>query len=226
MNIKSLDRNTAAKIWGDGTNLPNKASDLTEDEKGIRKSCGIVLQKLDEYSEYDLDWRFACDVYFDILPLKSGFTIRQASNDDIWRRLSIAVIPDFTARRWPIKNGRFQADHFWIKPQRIWLKCLWWYAHLCCQSADRNATEKCMQRGNTDVIQNIVERPGPGGFRVDLCREIMKRLGDDSLRSKDLRRVLKFNTSTILLVEPELWENGVPGYVDYLIQSINKGGQL
>lgn len=173
-----------------------------------------------EETEYDVDWPFALELYFNILPLAGAFTLREAADNDLWRRLTVQVIPDLVETRWPPKNGIHSKDHFWAKPQRNWLKSLWWYAHLSCQSDDRSLTKSCLVLGSTDSIQHIVERPGPGGFRVDLCRELMRRVGNKSINVGRLKKILKLNTSRVCLVEPELYAGGIVGYVDSLALSI------
>jgi len=220
MNIKKLGRKSCEEIWGDGSVLPAVDGDLTADENHIRESCRVFLDGIRGASEYDVDWPFALELYFNILPLAGTFTLREAADNDVWRRLAVQVMPDLVERRWQSNNGIHAKDHFWAKPQRSWLKSLWWYAHLSCQNDDRALSEKCVLLGNTDSIQHIVERPGPGGFRVDLCRELMRRIGNRSINVSKLKKVLKLNTSRVCLVEPELYAGGIAGYVDSLVQSI------
>ena len=219
MNIKKLNRKTCEEIWGGGGVLPSVDVDLTADENHIRESSRIFLDAMASASEYDLDWPFAMEIYFKILPLNGTFTLREAADNDLWRRLAVQVMPDLVVRRWPPNNGIHSKDHFWAKPQRNWLKSLWWYGHLSCQDNDRALTETCVLQGSTDSIQHIVERPGPGGFRVDLCRELMKRIGNRSISVNKLKKILKLNTSRVCLVEPELYAGGIAGYVDSLVQS-------
>jgi hypothetical protein len=220
MNIKGLGRRNCEEIWGDGSVAPSVAGDLTTDESHIREASRVFLDRLSGATEYDLDWQFALELYFNILPLAGAFTLRDAADNDLWRRLAVQVMPDLVERRWPAKDGIHSKDHFWSKPQRNWLKSLWWYVHLSCQDCDRASTAACLIKGSTDSIQHIVERPGPGGFRVNLCRELMKRIGDCTLDTSRLKKVLKLNTSRVCLIEPELYADGVIGYVDSLVQSI------
>jgi hypothetical protein len=220
MLFKEIDRQKSQLLWGDGVTIPSVAPALTMSEKEFREKCMSSFDAFSKYSEYDLDWRFASALYFRILPLSGKFTLRFAANNGIWRRLSICVIPDFVALRWPSKEGVFPADRFWLKPQRIWLKSLWWYAHLSCQGDDLLSTECCLKNGSTDSIQQLIDRHGLGGFRVELCREIMRRIGDKSLSVPELRKLLKLNTTKVPLVEPLFYVGGVQGYVDSLLQTI------
>ena len=220
MNIKRLDRKSCERLWGDGSVLPTVCNDLSTDELRIRESCVLYLDSMPSLVEYELDRFLAIEIYFRILPLGSSFSLREASDNGLWSRLAVQVLPDLVERRWPANSGIHSKDHYWAKPQRNWFKSLWWYAHLSSQDNDRTSTESCLLRGSTDAIQAIVERPGPGGFRVDLCRELMRCLGQQSFSVNRLKQLLKLNTSRVCLVEPELYHGGVSGYVNSLIQSI------
>jgi len=220
MNIKRLGRHECEELWGDGTTLPPLATDITAEESSIREACVNFLSSNIGLAEYSMDASFALELYFGILSFKDGFTLRMAADNSLWRRLAVQVMPDLVEKRWPAKSGIHSKDHFWAKTQRNWLKSLWWYAHLSCQGNDRALTEACILKGSTDSIQHIVERPGPGGFRVELCREFMKRIGNGSINVAKLKKLLKLNTSRVCLVEPELYAGGIIGYVDSLIQSV------
>jgi hypothetical protein len=220
MNIKRIDRKSCERLWGDGSILPSVSSDLSSDEINVRLSCEQFLDSIKSQLEYEVDKSLSLELYFNILPLDNKFSLREAADNSIWSRLTVQVMPDLVVRRWPPNAGLHSKDHFWGKPQRNWFKSLWWYAHLSSQGNDKSATERCLAKGSTDAIQAIVERPGPGGFRVDLFRELMRRLGDGSFSVSRLKQLLKLNTSRVCLVEPELYDGGISGYVDSLIHSI------
>ena len=74
--------------------------------------------------DYPFDLLFGLEVY-QILNEDIGFANRVATNDDVWRYLSIYVIPDIVHSRWSLN-----ADHFYKISRRIWLKTIWWYIHL------------------------------------------------------------------------------------------------
>jgi len=193
---------------------------LTPDEAGIREKCIEAFTRYSFLEGYKLDTAFAADLYFEILRIESGFTLRLAADDLIWRRLSVQVLPDFVARRWRRgADGLFPRDHFWFKPQRVWLKCLWWYCHLARQN-NKASTVEALNYGSTDAIQAIVERPGSGGFRVDLSREIMKRLTDKNFSVETLKRLMKLNTAKSCVIEPAFFVGGIAGYVDSLIEGL------
>jgi hypothetical protein len=221
MEIRRLDRRKCSELWGDGRRHPiPDLQELTADEARIREKCLEAFSRYSELAGYKLDAAFAADMYFEILRFESGFTLRLAADDRVWRRLSVQVLPDFVAQRWGIgDDGAFPRDHFWFKPQRIWLKCLWWYCHLARQT-DKDSTVEVLNRGSTDAIQAIVERPGSGGFRVDLSREIMKRLADKDFSVETLKRIMKLNTAKACLIEPAFFAGGLVGYVDSLIEDL------
>lgn len=212
-------------LWGDGTRLPEiDLNDFTVYEKSFRVKCEHFFHGNQSLESYDLDVSFSLELYFDILDL-TNFSLRQAADNSIWNRLAVQVVPDFVVKRWPPLGGIYPKDHFWAKPQRNWLKSLWWYVHLSLQhtngTSNRDETKITLLNGSTDSIQAIVERPGPGGFRVDFCREVMGRLGKHEIDVNKLKKIMKLNTAKVCLVEPALYGGGVVGYVDSLIVAIS-----
>jgi hypothetical protein len=138
-----------------------------------------------------------------------------AADPGFWRYLSVFVIPDIVHKRWGDAP-----DHYWRMNRRIWLKSVWWFVYLCRQK-DEQSTRNILEQMKTDEILNLVERPGPKGYRVDLYREIMKQLPDYRKRSSrpDLFRVvMKLNTARILSTEPSLSEGGIAMYVKKLYE--------
>ena len=212
-------------LWGDGTKLPViDLEDFTVDERSFREKCEHFFQENQSLESYDLDVNFSLELYFDILDL-TNFSLRQSADNSIWSRLAVQVVPDLVVKRWPPSGGIYPKDHFWAKPQRNWLKSLWWYVHLSLQHTNgfpnRDETKITLLNGSTDSIQAIVERPGPGGFRVDFCREVMGRLGKREIDANKLKKIMKLNTAKVCLVEPALYEGGVAGYVDSLIAALS-----
>lgn len=212
-------------LWGDGTRLPEiDLNDFTVYEKSFRVKCEHFFHGNQSLESYDLDVSFSLELYFDILDL-TNFSLRQAADNSIWNRLAVQVVPDFVVKRWPPLGGIYPKDHFWAKPQRNWLKSLWWYVHLSLQhtngTSNRDETKITLLNGSTDSIQAIVERPGPGGFRVDFCREVMGRLGKHEIDVNKLKKIMKLNTAKVCLVEPALYGGGVVGYVDSLIAALS-----
>ena len=118
--------------------------------------------------EYAFDYRFGMELYL-VLTKDFGISEYQASNDSFWIYLSIKVIPDVVFWRWgPAKNDRFYANS-----RRIYLKALWWYIHLSWQGS-KEETYRVIRENTTDEVVQLVERSGPFGYRVELCRVMMR----------------------------------------------------
>ncbi|MDT2830254.1 DUF6339 family protein [Vagococcus carniphilus] len=163
--------------------------------------------------DYKFDLLFGLKLY-SILSEEDNFTTRVASNDDIWRYLSIRVIPDIVHARW-----QFNEEHFYKTPRRIWLKTLWWYIHLSWMG-NENDTYKVLQKNSTDTILQLVERPGIGYYTM-VYRELMAQYAEHNDTSRVLfRQVLKLNTARLLTISPELYDGGIKAYVTDLFNSI------
>ncbi len=172
---------------------------------------------------YSLDYKFACDLYC-ILNEEYGFTLRDAANDGVWRYIAMKVIPNLIRIRW----GGYMPDHLYSKSVRIYPKQLWWYVHLSWQG-DITSTYKLLgkERFTTDVIQAVVERPGIG-YNIELIRRLMRRFGevDETLLEipfrEFVRRVMILNTALVQTSIPELYDDGLDGYINYLFSRFMK----
>jgi len=138
--------------------------------------------------EYLFDLTFGLELY-QILDEKIGFTNRVATNDDVWRYLSVCVVPDIVHSRWSLNP-----DHFYKRSIRIWLKTIWWYIHLSWRG-NAEETFNILKNNTTDTILQLVERPGIG-YYIELYRELMLQYSNyqDESRTDFFRRVLKLNT--------------------------------
>lgn len=194
-------------------------------------------------SRYAVDCHFAVSLYR--ILCQYGMSPRVASNDRIWMYLGIEIFPDITSARWgkyKIKHSDGSIDTFnvnesryWKTVRRIYLKSLWWYVYLSyqdCGNPDDSLknTLKCIESNSTDEIVQLVERAGSSGYRIDLYRAIMRKYAtvpafDGSQRQDGrypknradlLRKVMKLNTARSSVLEPELTENGIDGYVKEL----------
>lgn len=170
------------------------------------------IDKLD----YQFDLLFGLKVY-QILTKEIGFTERVAANDDIWRYLSVCVVPDIVHSRW-----KLNADRFYKTSRRIWLKSIWWYINLSW-TGTRRGTYDILKDNTTDTILQLVERPGVG-YYTDMYRVLMLQYAqyDDSSRNL-FRRVLKLNTARLLTTSPELVSGGIDAYVADLFTTILGG---
>lgn len=165
--------------------------------------------------DYQFDLKFGLKVY-QILNESIGFTNRVATSDDVWRYLSICVIPDIVHSRWSLNES-----HFYKESRRIWLKTIWWYINLSWHENEEKTFE-LLKDNTTDTILQLVERPGIG-YYIDMYREIMLQYSNYEDSSRNLfRRVLKLNTARILTTSPELVEGGIPAYVKDLFDSVEK----
>ena len=196
------------------------ASNLNSEFKRIRE---LLIQARDDIFDewhldtaenlgYDFDLLFAIRLY-DILGLNNNFSNRAASNDEIWRFLSIRVIPDIVHSRWGMNEARYMTS------RRIWLKNLWWYIHLSW-NGDTERTYEILKNNSTDTVLQLVERPGVG-YYVSLYREIMLRYSCINDPSRTLfRKVLKLNTALLPVTYPELISGGIKEYVSYLFRKV------
>jgi len=162
--------------------------------------------------DYSFDLLFGLEVY-QIFNEDIAFTNRVATNDDVWRYLSICVIPDIVHSRFSLN-----ADHYYKITKRIWLKTIWWYIHLSWRG-NKKDTYEILKDNSTDTILQLVERPGIGYYK-EMYRELMFQYTNYEDKSRDLfRRALKLNTARLLTISPELVEGGIQGYVYNLFET-------
>lgn len=167
--------------------------------------------------DYKFDLLYGLELY-EILNEKIGFTNRVASSDDIWRYLSVCVIPDVVHARFGLTETRY-----FKTPRRVWLKTIWWYIHLSWQNSIEE-TYNILKHNTTDTIVQLVERPYDG-YYVDLYRELMYQyhLIEDPSRNI-FRRAMKLNTARLITTTPELVVGGIEQYVkDLLKDATNQG---
>lgn len=165
------------------------------------------------HEKYVFDLNFGLKIY-ELLREKYELDNRTASEDDIWRYLSIKVIPDIVHSRW-----NFNPDRYFLLSRRIWLKQIWWYIHLSWQG-NYQSTYKILKNNTTDTILNLVERPGLG-YNIQLYREIMRQYSyhqDDSRLL--LRKVLVLNTAKVKTIYPGLNQGGIEDYVSTLFEVV------
>lgn len=195
-----------------------------------------VKNELHEGKKYLLDLKFGVKLkeYFDA---KEWFNLRLAADIDFWRYLSVCVVPNLVYERW---SGKAE-DHFWKKPSRIWLRSIWWFAYLGWNN-DAVDTYNLLkgEMFNTDIISGTVERTGRKGTPINVYKKILHTYAKLPISSKQdfsssaegksdtlYRSIMRLNTAKIIVVEPELYEGGVEGYVNGLFENlgINMGGQ-
>ena len=192
---------------------------LTKDEKDLRKYFN--QQFAIGVSEKD-DFPLGLKLYTELLSLEK-IDMRMASDDGFWRNLTCRVVPHFVCKRWPPKEKggvvRWNADRFYSKPQRNWLKIIWWMCHLSWQGSHEK-TKKAVRNLGSDAISQMVERTG-NGYPLELYRKIIEKVGvspNQAKAEKALRRAMKLNTMRIQTTVPEFYGNGLSGYVDSLLK--------
>lgn len=143
-----------------------------------------------------------------------AFTERLAAQDEIWRYLSLEVVPDLVYERYGLNDSRFYKES-----RRIWLKTIWWYIHLSWQGTEEETFET-VRNYSADEILQLIDRAGSAGYRVVLTRELMRqqKLYANYKIPFLFRRVLKLNTARLNTIEPSLVEGGVEAYVTQLYQ--------
>lgn len=230
MRFKSLNRSESEKIMGPWaeTGIPNNISENCPVEfrplrQRLCKAMTLVKEKHKAEKEsafYGIDLDFGLIVY-EILNESCGFYLRQASDDGVWRFLSLKVIPDIVFDRWGGNPSRF-----WKESRRIWLKTLWWYVHLSWQGS-KDETYETLKNNTTDEIVQLVERSGMFGYRVELCRRIMEEYGKVSPENKKrnsglFRKIMKLNTAWVKVLEPSLVQGGDKQYARNLFKYFEK----
>lgn len=229
MAFRTLNKITARNIISDyekSDEVDIDRSTLTTDEKDLRIQFGrrfAIKSKLNAEEDYPL----GLILYTDWLALDSKIDLRNASDDGFWRNLTCRVVPDYVLSRWPAKiepNGisHWNADRFYKKPQRNWLKIIWWMCHLSWQG-DPESTKKVLNKLGSDSMSQVVERTGKGGYNIDLYRKIIATATSDKYPKQNdadnaMRRAMKMNTMRAQTTIPEFHNGGLQGYVDNLFK--------
>ena len=186
---------------------------------------------------------------YELLNAKTGFDMIKANDDDIWRYITLCVMPDITFIRYPnlqddvnilreyipnltytnIKteknSGRIKKKRFYSHTRRIWLKTLWWYVHLGWQGTSAK-TYAALRNNGTNIIGHFIERPGRG-YREKLFRSMLyvySMLPQDYQKDKTFTAAAKLNLAKCVLVEPELTDGGEQKYSEGLFDEVIKKG--
>ena len=230
MKIKVLNRGEAQKAMEDWVNaypelpaIPNDYITLRDSIHNLNKRVRLEAEQLkdNKRSDYYIDSQLGLLLY-EYLWNQSWFSLRLAANDGFWRYLSICVVPDVVAQRW----GKDNADHYYRRPTRIWLRSIWWFVHLSWQeSLEKTQSLLACRHFTTDTILNFEERNGRKGTCVEAYRKIIyyySRVPEEIIRqsgrgkngtSDDLFRVvMKLNTAKMMVMEPALYLGGEDGY--------------
>lgn len=167
--------------------------------------------------KYKFDCYFGLKLYEILSQEKYSFKEHDASNDGIWRYIQIYVIPDIIKSRVGCND-----DAFYKKPNRLYLKRIWWYIHLSMhQNSLENAKNIILNPcNNTDTILQMVDRSGKHGYRIKLYRMIMYYKSQKNMGGDLFRELLKLNNARIKVIDPYLVNGGIESYVNKLYGDI------
>jgi hypothetical protein len=222
MKIERLSRKEAIEAmnsWiANSFALPTLGKDYAE----IRNDLVTMFSQSQDEAEivqgYEMDVCFGAAL-FGYMKQKPWFTDRLASDDGFWRYLSLRVVPDLVGERW----GNTNADHYYTKPSRIWLKTMWWYFYLSFNKDVETTKEMLLSEAfSTDTILNLVERTGRSGTNISVYRNIMSKYASlEDVSDKVFRSIMKLNTVKAVVIEPVFSTGGVSGYVDSLFNELS-----
>ena len=178
-------------------------------------------EEADDTQGYSMDVCFGAALYT-YFKKRPWFTDRLASDDGFWRYISLRVVPDLVGKRW----GNNNADHYYTKPSRIWLKTLWWYYYLSFNKDVETTKEMLLTDAfSTDTILNLVERTGRSGTNILVYRGIMSKYAAiEDAGPKVFRNIMKLNTAKAVVIEPVFCVGGIPGYVESLFNELSLNG--
>jgi hypothetical protein len=225
MTPEEFCKNVAVKWQKEELNT----DDLSKDELALRNSLKEVFdlyyppKGLDRKRElYLLDLQMGLKVYEILDPSKPPFTISDAADDDMWRFISVKIIPDLTYLRYPPKSEKeaknINKKRFYSGKRRIWIKSLWWYIYLSWQG-DRDSTYEVLKNNATDNINKLIETPGRG-YRLSLYREMMLEYANREHKTGYFAGVTKLNNAKCKTIEPSLLFDGEKDYVSRLFDAV------
>lgn len=203
------------------------ADGLTEEDLAIQKKLRQLWQdtKQELASEegkikynYNRDLVFALKIYEFFSVGQYNMPPRIAADPRVWSYISIRLVPEIVRERWPKKSS--WEDRFYRKPNRIYLKVLWWYIYLSWQGETED-TRIILENNTEDTIAQLVERSGAHGYRLELYRKIMRHffmMDDNKCDMMKFRKIMKLHTARIVSIEPEMMVGGIPAYIEELLE--------
>jgi len=176
---------------------------------------------------YPLDLNVGLAVFELLNPAQSEFTMSDATNDDMWRYISVKILPDLTYLRYPAKSEKgaknINKKRFYSETRRIWIKSLWWYVFLAWQG-DSKTTYEVLKDNSIDNINKFIETPGRG-YRLALYRALMLEYSSRPHNTKYFAGVTKLNNAKCKTIEPALLPNGEGEYVKTLFDEVPSIGE-
>lgn len=202
-----------------------------------------ALDKSNQKINYDLDLKVGIKLY-EVLSLDKGFDVVKANDDDVWRYISVCVMPDLTFIRYPNQQSdvkvireyipnlsyaigvktekdsiRLKKKRFYSHTRRIWLKTLWWYIHLGWQDTPEK-TYEVLKNNGTNIIGHFIERPGRG-YREQLFRSMLYAYSVlPEQRDSIFRAAAKLNLAKCVSIEPALSSGGEIVYSERLFEEV------
>lgn len=229
MKFERLSSAASEELFSSWNGAVKVSDNLSTDSLALREKFLKIAEKVkgDERSrdkngkidKYGYDILLGLELY-DFLNPDNGFTLRLASDPDVWRYISMKVVPDVIYERWGIDSP----ERFYKRPSRIYLSAIWWYIHLSWNQ-DKEETYRIIEKNSTDEVVNLVERAGARGYRIDFTREFMRQYNERRTANDRMlfRKVLKLNTARSVVLEPELHQGGIKGYIASLFDDVAKG---
>ncbi len=212
-------------IASEGKKLPKLDSDYQEVRTAI---CNLYEEAVKACADlnkiyiFDVNVGVRLKIYLDGQP---WFNQRLGADDGFWSYLSIMIVPDLVAKRFPYDNE----EHYYNKGTRIWLRTVWELANLgWCKDLQNTVVFLCNPNFSTDTILNMIERTSTKGADFELYRliliaysampkEAIKQFKDEKGKSL-FRSIMCLNTAKTVVIEPGFYENGKKGYVKSLFE--------
>lgn len=218
MLFNTLNMSESAKVMSKWKESPTNSylnnvlgEELEPDEMNLRKELIAAFESIDSKQKYMCDLLFGLKMY-EILDAE-GFRLRDASNDDTWRYISLKIIPDIVGKRW----GKSAEIRYYKQSTRIWLKTIWWYVYLSWQG-DAATTKRILSTNSTDQILQLVDRSGSKGYYVEVYQKIMyyywiAKNSNNEVGENEFRKIMVLHTAVCQNIEPAFHEGGEDGYV-------------
>ncbi len=215
---KFITSNNKREIIGLNDDYLNLRRDVLIMVESILGELNVEIDSINKLA-YEFDYRFALKLYF-LLNEKYGFNNYYANSDNIWIYMQVCVLPDLLYYRW---GNSF--DHVYKRTGRLWLKSLWWYIFLAWKDS-KELTIRILQNNNSDTIVQLVERTGKYGYRVELYKEILYMryvIGIDKINTELFKKMMTINTARMKVIDPYLFNGGIPAYVRELYKEVLVG---
>jgi hypothetical protein len=219
-----ISKKEALSIWNEWNESGYQLRKLSASENKFRNELQLIQKRhshlIAKNRNFEFDVKFAIDLH-KLFNAKGLSTLRIMSDDGFWRYISLVIAPDIVESR----HGH-NPDYYFQKPNRVWLKSIWWLVYLSWQGTFE-LTETTLLSGkfSTDTTVAICERTGLEGTNIELYRAIIRKAYSiPKFGAMELRRVMKLNTVKSLVVEPSLSKGGLDGYVNSLFRDLNING--